>query len=380
MPVPLPGLDIDDFLANSWQREPRLIRGALADYDWPLDANDLAGLACEELVEARIITGPGDDEAWTLEHGPFEEDRFDTLGDSRWTLLVQDVEKHYPPLARLLEHFRFLPSWRIDDLMLSFAAPGGSVGPHADQYDVFLCQVEGRRRWEIATTFDTAKRADVPVDMLARFQPECRWDLEPGDILYLPPGVAHHGIALDPCLTCSVGFRAPSAADLALALGEWLADRPGDGGRYRDPPLATGGPTGEIDRAAQTRFRDLLGGILEDESELATFIGEFMSRFRQAHEPLPVPGNDAAAARKLALASAESMVTHWVPHPWARFAWIRTGKDTARLFASGQAHACTPGFAEWVCRGAGDLPPPEAPDRECLERLAHSGHLIPGDD
>jgi 50S ribosomal protein L16 3-hydroxylase len=378
--APLPGLDVEDFLANRWQRKPCLIRGALANFDWPLDANDLAGLACEDQVEARIITGPDDHGAWTLEHGPFDEDRFETIGNERWTLLVQDVEKHYPPLARLLEHFRFLPSWRIDDLMLSFAAPGGSVGPHVDQYDVFLCQVEGRRRWEIAERFDPARREDVPVDMLASFQAEQSWDLESGDILYLPPGVAHHGVALDPCVTCSVGFRAPSAADLALGLGEWLADRTGDGGRYRDPMLAAAPATGEIDSAALERFRTLLASTLEQDEALAGFIGQFMSRYRQAHEPLPIPGEDGRAALESALLEAHSTTTDWITHPWARFAWVRANDDTARLFASGREYACTPGFAEWVCRGAGAIDAPAGVDRTCLTALARNGHLIPAGD
>ena len=373
----LPGLDVDDFLASHWQQKPRLIRGALADFAWPLEADDLAGLACEDMVEARIITGPDADDAWTLEHGPFDEQRFETIGDERWTLLVQDVEKHYPPMARLLKHFRFLPSWRIDDLMLSFAAPGGSVGPHVDQYDVFLCQAAGRRRWEIAQTFLPDKRQDVPVDMLAEFQAQESWDLEPGDILYLPPGVAHHGVALDPCLTCSVGFRAPSAADLALGLGEWLADQPDDGGRFRDPPLIAEPATGEIEATSLDAFRQLLDRSLADDADLGTFIGQFMSRFRQAHEPLPIPGGAAAAKLDRALASADSATTRWAAHPWARFAWIRDAGPSVRLFASGQEHRCTPAFAEWVCQGAGTLPVPGPLDRRCLEQLAHRGHLIP---
>lgn len=382
----LPGLDVEDFLANHWQRAPCLIRGALADFDWPLDANDLAGLACEELVEARIITGPDDQQGWTLEHGPFTEDRFETIGDERWTLLVQDVEKHFPPLAALLDRFRFLPSWRIDDLMLSFAAPGGSVGPHMDQYDVFLCQVDGRRRWEIARDFLPERREDVPVDMLSRFAPEEGWDLEPGDMLYLPPGVAHHGVALDPCVTCSVGFRAPSAADLALGLGEWLASRPEDGGRYRDPPLAVTAAIGEIDTAALAQFRALMASTLASDSDLADFVGQFMSRYRMAHEPMPVPGKEAEAHRRAALAQAATRATRWTPHPWARFAWCESpgsgnDADAVTLYASGSAHPSSRDFATWVCQGAGELQPlersMESDDARCLAALAHSGQLIP---
>ena len=150
MQTPLGDLDVQTFLRDYWQRKPCLLRGVLADFDSPLDGDDLAGLACEPLAESRLIHGPDQNDQWTLAHGPFDESDFAGLGDSNWTLLVQDVEKHYPPLQALLDRFRFLPSWRLDDLMVSFAAPGGSVGPHVDQYDVFLLQVEGRRHWWIS--------------------------------------------------------------------------------------------------------------------------------------------------------------------------------------------------------------------------------------
>ena len=224
-----------------------MIRQAWTDFEPDIDADDLAGLACEPLAEARLISGPDADGGWQLRHGPFAENEFSELGERNWTLLVQDVEKHYPPLAQLLERFSFLPRWRLDDIMISFAAPGGSVGPHVDQYDVFLLQAAGSRRWEISRDFDPLTRDDVPLDMLQQFTPEQQWVLEPGDMLYLPPGVAHHGVALSPCLTYSIGLRAPSSADLLMALGEHLAQQPDEGGRYRDPPLVPGPPAGLID-------------------------------------------------------------------------------------------------------------------------------------
>lgn len=365
-------LPVEVFLARHWQRAPCLLRGALTDADFPLDGDDLAGLACEPLAEARLVAGPDADGGWTLRHGPFDERDFDELGDRNWTLLVQDVEKHYPPLAALLDRFDFLPRWRVDDLMVSFAAPGGSVGPHVDQYDVFLCQVEGRRRWALATEFDPAPREDVPLDMLARFEPETCWDLEPGDILYLPPGVAHHGVALDPCLTCSVGFRAPSAADLAMALGEWLAAREDDGGRYRDPGLHPADTAGEIDTAALERFRALLRARIDD-PDFDRFVGAFMSRFRQAQDPVPGPGVEGPDSPR----PGDGPLAALTVHPWARMAWIRDGADRAHLFASGRAHACSAALASWLCAGAPGAPPALAPgDRRCLETLIAAGQLI----
>lgn len=380
-------LDVETFLADYWQRRPCLLRGLLAEPgqapDFPLDGNDLAGLACEPLAEARLITGPDADGGWTLRHGPFEEDDFDDIGDRDWTLLVQDVEKHYPPAGALLARFDFLPSWRVDDLMVSFAAPGGSVGPHVDQYDVFLCQLEGRRRWDIATEFDTTRRDGVPIDMLAHFEAEEGWDVAPGDVLYLPPGIAHHGIALEPCLTASVGFRAPSAADLALALGEWLArnddtgkgdGRDDDGGRYRDGPLSSTPRPGEIDAQARQRLAALLQDVIRPGPGFDRFIGMFLSRFRQAHEPVPPPGAAPPDVQRARLLDGNPATTH----PWGRFSWLESVEGGTTLFASGHAFTCSPALAQWICAGAvGPLPAPlDDADLACLEALLSGGHLL----
>lgn len=367
-------LTIEAFLADYWQQAPCLLRGALPDLDFPLDANDLAGLACEPMAEARIISGPNAAGDWSLAHGPFSEQDFDRLGDRNWTLLVQDVEKHYPPAGALLRHFDFLPNWRIDDLMVSFAATGGSVGPHVDQYDVFLCQVAGVRRWEIARHFDSHRRDDVPVDMLASFDSEQSWDVEPGDVLYLPPGVAHHGVALAPCLTASVGFRAPSAADLHLALGEWLAQRDDDGGRYRDPSLGPERRRGEIDGPARARLAALLGRLARGGDEFDAFAGAFLSRFRQAHEPVAPPGAPSGQDQVERFLRGSNAV----PHPWARFAWIEREPGQVTLFASGRDFVCSTELAEWVCAGAGTFADGQLPgtDRDCLEALFESGQLM----
>jgi 50S ribosomal protein L16 3-hydroxylase len=368
-------IDVDEFLDRYWQREPCLLRGVLDGYDFPLDGDDLAGLACEPLAESRLIEGPDPDGGWALRHGPFEESDFDALGDACWTLLVQDVEKHYPPLATLLERFDFLPRWRFDDLMLSFAAPGGSVGPHVDQYDVFLVQVSGRRQWSIARAFQDERRENVPIDMLERFEAEKAWTLEPGDALYLPPNVAHHGVAVDPCLTCSVGFRAPSAADLAMGLGEWLARRPNEGGRYADPPLSARHEPGKIDDEALEAFAALLKSGIDERSGFNEFIGAFLSHYRLAQEPV---ANPAGVDSKQALRDLEAGGLVRL-HPWARLTWIRQETPPgARLFASGAGYCCSSALALWLCNGAvGSTPAPlAAADRECLLRLIQAGILL----
>ncbi len=142
--------------------------------------DDIAGLACDEMAESRLVTGSFPQHDWQLRYGPFTEEDFQSLPEKNWTLLVQDVEKHYPPLQSLMKEFDFLPRWRIDDLMVSVAGPGGSVGPHVDQYDVFLMQASGSRRWQISESFDAMLRADCELNVLQSFLPEQDWTLEPG--------------------------------------------------------------------------------------------------------------------------------------------------------------------------------------------------------
>jgi len=194
----LGGLTPERFLAEYWQKRPLLVRQAIPGFKSPLSADELAGLACEPEVESRLILEKGGSRPWQLEHGPFEEERFATLPESHWTLLVQRVNHWVPAVADLLDHFAFLPSWRLDDIMISYAADQGSVGPHTDQYDVFLLQGAGRRRWQIdASVTDESPLLDHPdLRILAQFHATDEWVLEPGDLLYLPPGLAHYGVAL----------------------------------------------------------------------------------------------------------------------------------------------------------------------------------------
>ena len=211
----LQNFDIDLFLREHWQKKPMLIRNALPDWCNPLDPEDLAGLACEEEIESRLIIRK--DESWKLEHGPFTEKRFGKLGKKPWTLLVQAVDHFVPEVAALIAPFRFVPNWRIDDVMVSYASDQGGVGPHFDQYDVFLVQGLGRRRWQIGPVCD-AQTPLLPHDdirLLASFEATDEWVLEPGDILYVPPGFAHDGVALgDDCMTYTIGFRSPSRNEL----------------------------------------------------------------------------------------------------------------------------------------------------------------------
>jgi 50S ribosomal protein L16 3-hydroxylase len=334
----------EQFLDEYWQRRPLLIRQALPDFQPTLDADDIAGLACDELAESRLVTGSFPAHDWSVRYGPFSAEDFATLPASCWTLLVQDVEKHYPPLQKLLRHFDFIPGWRIDDLMISVAGPGGSVGPHVDQYDVFLLQAAGRRRWQLAESFQPELVDGCELKVLRNFKPERDWTVERGDILYLPPGIAHHGVALDDGMTWSVGMRAPSSADLLQSLGDWLAVERNEGGRYLDPPLETALRPGELDSAAIENLSELCRSATENENDFREFCASFLSRFRQAHEPAPPENTTSPGELKHALGAGAVLRKS----PWSRLLWHET-ESGARLFASGYALSCPLELATAIC-------------------------------
>jgi 50S ribosomal protein L16 3-hydroxylase len=369
----LGGLSTARFLSDYWQKAPCLVRAALAGYTPALDGDDLAGLACEEEAESRLVSGRYPGRQWTLRHGPFSEQDFARLADSDWALLVQDVEKHYPPLQELLSKFDFLPAWRLDDLMISYAAPGGSVGPHVDQYDVFLLQMQGQRLWQIARDFDPTLLADCPLSVLENFEPEQEWILKPGDMLYLPPGVAHHGVALDECMTGSVGLRAPTAADLLLALGEELGAREDGGPRYSDPDLQTL-PPGKIDAEALERVRRLITGTVSEPDSFAKFAGRFITCFGLSKEPAN-PNPDLTAPELLERMQAGARL---VRNPWTRLAWVERDQS-ALLFAAGHTVSCSRRLAALLCAEIEpDLfsAPLSDADLAAVVELLNQGHLV----
>ena len=233
---PLGALRPREFMARHWQRRPLLVRGALPDFVPPLSRTELFALAARDSVESRLVRSTA--RRWSLAHGPFARSALPPVRQRGWTLLVQGVDLHHAAAHDLLGRFRFVPDARLDDLMISWASDGGGVGPHVDSYDVFLLQAHGRRRWRIARRFDAALRRDAPLKLLRRFAPEQEHLLEPGDMLYLPPGWAHDGVAEGgECMTYSIGFRAPRSGDLGVDLIERLLDRAagGETSLYSDP-------------------------------------------------------------------------------------------------------------------------------------------------
>ena len=218
----LGGLSASDFMRLHWQKKPRLIRAAAPGALAGVDRRSLFALAARDDVESRLVARSG--RQWSVRHGPIARRALPSLATPRWTLLIQGVDLHDAAVHRLREGFRFIADARLDDVMLSFATDGGGVGPHLDAYDVFLLQVSGHRRWRVGRTARPQWRGDVPLKMLRGFVPRHDWLLEPGDMLYLPPGWGHDGIAVGECITASVGFRAPTADALAGEVVQRIAE------------------------------------------------------------------------------------------------------------------------------------------------------------
>jgi len=274
-------INIDDFLLHYWQKKPLLIRSAFPHYQSPISAEELAGLACEDFVESRIISEQKNTPKWVLENGPFLEERFSKLPKSHWTLLIQGLNKIFPELDDLLQQFNFIPSWRVDDLMASYASPEGSVGPHIDQYDVFLLQASGRRKWMISETAVSMNNFEEnsALKIIKNFTAESEWILEAGDMLYLPPNIAHYGIGMEDCMTFSIGFRAPSHAELLSSYIDEHITTLTDDLRYQDTELRQTNNPGEISSAAINNIQQLLLSHFNDTSKIADWFGGFITDY-----------------------------------------------------------------------------------------------------
>jgi len=282
----LGGISKEQFLKEYWQKKPLLIRQAYPDFEPLIPADELAGMSLEEEIESRIILENGPDSPWQLLSGPFEEDTFGTLPEDKWTLLIQGVDQWVPEAADLLQDFNFIPNWRIDDLMISFATDGGSVGPHYDQYDVFLLQAEGQREWRIGQMCSEQDEflKETKLRLLAKFEETERWVLEPGDMLYLPPRLAHYGISQGNGQTYSIGFRAPSQSELMHSLVDQIDASSNEDQRYGDPDLALQENSGEISEAALQQVRDFMTQALADPVLLSDTIGKLMTESKYAQE------------------------------------------------------------------------------------------------
>ncbi len=289
-----------------WQKKPFLIRQAIPNVEAPLSREEFFELADRDEAEARLITHFRN--KWQLEHGPFAADELPSVKQRAWTLLVQGVNLYDDRARALLDRFRFVPDARLDDLMISYATDGGGVGPHFDSYDVFLLQVKGKRRWRIGAQKDLTLQPGLPLKVLQNFQPEEEWLLEPGDMLYLPPHIAHDGVAEGECMTCSIGFRSPSASELTAQFLYHLAERGEStgyaGALYRDPGQPAVKRPAALPQALIERVGAILARIKWNEQDIASFLGTYLSEPKPSvvFDPPQRPLNEArfvAQASKL---------------------------------------------------------------------------------
>ena len=329
--------DAEAFLRDYWQKKPMLIKNPWGVWNNPLAPDELAGLACENTVESRLIVQT--DGNMTVENGPLAEARFATLGTNPWTLLVQAVDTHVAEVAALIDPFRFIPNWRIDDVMVSYATDDGGVGAHFDQYDVFLIQGLGTRRWQVGGLCD-AQTALLPHDdlrLLSAFDVAAEWLLEPGDILYVPPRIAHNGIAVgDDCMTYSIGFRAPSRGELIADYADDLVGDIDEDDRYADPDLAAQQNPGEITGVALDRLHAMITQKLADRAAFARWFGGYTSSPKY-------PEIDFAPDKPITRESAAALIAAAIPlirNPASRFAFISQGENAVQLVVDGKCHDC----------------------------------------
>lgn len=329
----------ETFLRDYWQKKPLLIRNALPHFQSPITPDELAGLSCEEDVESRLILEHAGSAPWSVEHGPIDENRFNELPETHWTLLVQECHRYVPELAELMGQFNFIPSWRVDDIMASYAPAQGSVGPHTDQYDVFLIQAFGTRRWQISDQPVSTDNLlpDLDLCIMRDFHATDEWVVQPGDMLYLPPGVAHHGVALEDCITLSVGFRAPSHAELLTSFADHISDQMDSAQRYSDAGLRVQEFPSEISTAALKQVRDIMLTTLADENAIHQWFGEYITEAKNPHENEieNEPLTTEQFLHQFQQAGTLSRNTE------LRFAFIKETKikesETATLFVDGQS-------------------------------------------
>lgn len=275
-----------EFLQSYWQKKPVVIRNAFKNFQDPISADEIAGLACEEQVQSRLVYKDKADNSWQAEFGPFQD--YQHLGNKYWSLVVQALDNWSEDAAQLIEPFRFIPHWRLDDLMVSFATPGGGVGPHIDLYDVFICQGSGKRNWRVGNKGQhrefAAHAALLHVDP---FEAIIDVELNPGDILYIPPGFPHEGVTLETSLSFSVGFRTNSTVSLISGLADHLIDNEQATELIEDPERELCQQSGAINHSDFLLIKKQLSSVIENDETFRKFVGCFLTQAKHELDLLP---------------------------------------------------------------------------------------------
>ncbi len=340
----LGGLSAAEFLTDYWQKKALFVKGAVPDVRSPVSGDELAGMAGDEVVESRIVRKVPGEHRWLPAHGPFDAADFSALPESGWTLLVTDMDKWLAEAEAFMDLFDFLPRWRFDDVMISYAEDGGSVGPHIDNYDVFLIQAEGVRRWQIDENAVVGERkliADCELAILEEFSTTREWLVEPGDLLYLPPGLPHYGVARGQCMSISVGLRAPADHELIGDLADEIAARCHESQRVTDRERAPTTQPGQLSKSDRAAVRKHLRSIVAlDDASLDRWFGRFISRYRLSQEP--VSGGDSYDPTQLQRALDGGAVLHRSP-------WSRSVCFDEQLFVAGESFSCNRDLALLLC-------------------------------
>ena len=336
------GMTQQEFLDQYWQKKPLVIRQAFPDFKSVISPNELAGLAGEPRIESRLVIEKGVGGSWQLIDGPFSDKDFSVLPKSHWTLLVQDIDKHVPETREILMPFSFIPNWRFDDLMVSFAPKQGSVGAHTDGYDVFLLQGMGKRKWQASAgpLHKPALLENVDIQVLADFEPAQEWLLEPGDILYLPPHYGHHGVAMEDCMTFSIGFRAPNQSETLDAVINDLVEHSMAKRHYQDSDLQAARHGYEIGLEAVLRLKKLLHETIEEAEPLllATF-GKLVTETKPSLVSL---AEEVYADKPSVKMLVEQFETGYVlfRNPYLRFAW-EYHEECGTIYMGGESYPLT---------------------------------------
>ena len=323
------------FLTDYWQKKPLVIRNAIPGFINPITPDELAGLATDEDVESRIVT---ELPTWQLKKGPLEDTYFSTLPKTHWTLLVQSVDLLIPEVASLLDHFDFIPQWRVDDVMISYAVEHGNVGPHYDNYDVFLYQARGRRKWSLTTKNcdENNSLSGVELRIMKQFETEEIYVLEEGDMLYLPAHVGHHGVSLDDdCMTYSFGYRSYQQQELWDSFGDYTSEHLSNTKLYQDPSWAKLKATSELPRQSWLQAKKLLQEMIDDESLLQSWFGCFATRLdQQAEQCMPLVLEDDELETLSEFIEQVSHSDNILRDTTCRMAYI-DNKDEGQLFING---------------------------------------------
>lgn len=341
----LNNFDKETFLKEYWQKKPLLIKGAFADFISPIEPEELAGLSLEEEVESRMIIqySPTD---YVLKTGPFDEETFQNLPEKNWTLLIQGMDKLIPEVADLIPTLDFIPNWRMDDVMVSYATEGGNVGPHYDNYDVFLLQAKGKRNWQLTSQNCNSENyiQGLDVRLMETFTVEDDYICETGDLLYIPPVWGHHGISLsDDCLTFSFGYRTYKGLEIWDSFGDYLAETGSFQDLYQDPDWSDS-KAGQISDASWKQAQTLLKSVLENETHFKKWFGRFATQLDAgSNEKLPEPLAEDELTDTATLLSELQNCEGIQLDPVCRLAYYEVNNSEVSLYVNS---------AEWDCMGA----------------------------